>query len=135
MSRIDWITLNRAIRTLASMIVTTEIASPTTKPVATVDASNVNVRCSAVTSRPEPRIRSARHAISHPNPMPSNAPSALASIAYSQPSPASTPTRVPRRIPMARSIPSSERRSSASITNTLTRRRIPAATANIPIVK
>ena len=38
-----------------------EIAKPTTKPVSTVDQSNVNVRWSAMTSRPDARIWSARH--------------------------------------------------------------------------
>ena len=53
MSRMAWITLKRAIRMLDATMVTIEIASPIANPVITVDVSNVNVRCSALTSRPD----------------------------------------------------------------------------------
>ena len=72
MSRIAWITLNRAMRTLDTTMVTIEIASPIANPVITVDASKVKVRCSAFTSRPDLRIWSARHAMSHPKAIPSD---------------------------------------------------------------
>ena len=116
-------------------MVTVETASPIANPVTTVDQSNVNVRCSAFTSRPELRIWSARQAMSHPNAMPSSAPSALGDHRVDPSFRGEPGHQRDRRIPTVRSIPSSERRSSTSITNTLTSRRIPAATANIPIVK
>ena len=136
MSRMAWITLNRAMRTLATRTVTSAMAKPTTKPVTTVDHSNVNVRCSAVDLAPgaEDLVRAPRDEPTEPDPEQARPARSRAPRTTNLRS-ASAPINVRRRIPIARSIPSSDRRSSASITNTLTSSRIPAATANMPTVK
>ncbi|MDH4170250.1 MAG: hypothetical protein OEW42_11745 [Acidimicrobiia bacterium] len=105
------------------------------KPVATVLQSNEKVSFSEFWSVLVVRICDARHAITQPRPIPINDPITPATNEYSQPSVVNAPTSGSRRSPNARSIPSSPRRSSASITKMFTSNNTPAATANMPMVK
>jgi hypothetical protein len=73
--------------------------------------------------------------MTRPSPIPTMAPVAAETSAYNHPSVAKPATSGPRRIPIARSMPSCDRRSSASMTKMLISSNTPAATANMPIVK
>ena len=68
------------------------------------------------------------------NAAPSRAPTAAARRSYAAPSNVNISTRCPRRVPIARAMPSSPRRSVASITKMRKMSRIPAAIENVPNV-
>ena len=130
-SRIARMMLSRLTWRLVKTIVASATAKAAANDSARLDGSIVKNRsnwlCSVAKMRAESATRPA------PSAMPAATPSAVAASAYSQPSVANAPTSSDRRIPTARTVPSSVFRSAASMTKRLTSSSSPASTPKLPI--
>ncbi len=133
-SRIAAMMLMRLIRTLVITTVAKAIRNPIANPFTSVIRETWNARVSP----PSPagarlKIRAATTTTARPTPRPTTMPIKEATRAYSVPSMMKLRTRRLRVIPIARSIPSSAFRSSASIAKMTTSSMIPAMIAKLPM--
>jgi hypothetical protein len=132
-SRMAAMMLTREMRMLVSATVRNAIRKPSAKPFTRLVGVTLKPRSSPPSAGEKlAKIRAATSTTARPTASPAATPSAAAASAYTAPSITNPRTSRPRRMPTARSIPSSALRSSASITKTFTSSRTPAMTAKLP---